>query len=603
MRSSGGTRVDSKRTGADMKLTKPAGWLVAALVGVIGALPGCQDGWNWFDRGQSGGADERSASGDDSGVLLSKAVEGTIGSVAYIRGRRKMAVKGYGVVAGLGQNGSTDCPPQIRKYLTDQISKRYRPGASVSGIGVSPDKLLSDPDTAVVTVFGEIPSGSQEGARFDVWVEALPRSETRSLACGSLYTCDLKLPGGGGSTDLVEGRTLAMAAGPVFVKPFASAADRQEGGEANLRRGTVLGGGVVMSPRRLQLVLLAPSYQVARRVQDRINGRFGVTEDVADATSPSLIGLSIPPEWVGREERFLALVMRLYLYSDPSVLERRAQELVDELLDAETNAEHIAQAWEGIGRSVLPVIRPLYGHSSPRASFHAASTGFRLGDEMAVEVLARHARDPASPHRLAAVRVLGEGQVISAIAVLETLLADADQQVQLAAYRGLRQTRSAKIRSYEVGRDNFTLDVVSCEGPALIWAKRTEAQRIVLLGAPLSVIPPVFYVHPSEALTISADEGADSLTLVRRTPYSGMVSGPIRIGLDVERMMRLLGGEAGVDDQDRVSGVGMDYAQVLEVVSRLCQDGAITASFVLEEPALVELTSPLRPEGRPESEF
>ncbi|HUW82119.1 MAG TPA: flagellar basal body P-ring protein FlgI [Phycisphaerae bacterium] len=586
-----------------MKLTKPAAWLVAALLGVFGALPACQDGWNWFDRGQRGGADGRSASGDDSGVLLSKAIEGTIGSVAYIRGQRRMAVKGYGVVAGLGQNGSTDCPPQIRKYLGDQISKRYRPGATVSGIGVSPEKLLSDPDTAVVTVFGEIPAAAQEGARFDVWVEALPRSETRSLACGSLYTCDLKLPGGGGSTDLVEGRTLAMAAGPVFVKPFASATDRQEGGEAHLRGGVVLGGGVVTSPRRLQLVLVAPSYQVARRVQDRINGRFGATEDVADATSPSLVDLSIPPEWVGREARLLALVMRLYLYSDPSVLEQRAQDLVEELLDAETDAESIALAWEGIGRSVLPVIHLLYSHPSPRASFHAASAGFRLGDEMAVEVLARHARDAASPHRLAAVRTLGEGQVISAVAVLETLLTDADQQVRLAAYRGLRRTSSAKIRSYQVGRDNFTLDVIACEGPALIWAKRTEAQRIALLGAPLSVIPPVFYVHPSEALTLSADEGAGALTLVRRTPYSGMVSGPIRVGLDVEHMVRLLGGEAGADDQGRVTGVGMDYAQVLEVVSRLCQDGVIAASFALEEPALVELTSPLRPEDRPESEF
>jgi len=603
MGSMGGMRVDVRPTGVDMKLTKPAAWLVAAVVGVIGALPGCQNGWNRFDRDQSGGADGRSASGDDSGVLLSKAVEGTIGSVAYIRGQRRMAVKGYGVVAGLGRNGSTDCPPPIRKYLIEQISKRYRPGATVAGIGVTPDKLLTDPDTAVVRVSGEIPSGSQEGARFDVWVEALPRSETRSLACGSLYTCELKLPGGGGSTDLVEGRTLAMAAGRVFVKPFVSAADRQEGGEANLRRGMVLGGGVVTSPRRLQLVLLAPSYDVARRAQDRINGRFGVTEDVADATSPSLIDLSIPPEWVGREERFLALLLRLYLYSDPSVLERRAQDLADELLDAETNAEQIALAWEGIGRSVLPVIRPLYGHASPRASFYAASTGFRLGDAMAVEVLARHARDATSPHRLAAVRVLGEGEVISAIAVLETLLTDADQQVRLAAYRGLRQTRSSKIQSYQVGRGNFTLDVVSGGGPAVIWAKRTEAQRIVLLGAPLSVIPPVFYVHPSEALTVSADEGADGLTLVRRTPYSGMVSGPIRIGLDVEQMVRLLGEEAGVDDQGHVVGVGMDYAQVLEVVSRLCRDGAIAASFVLEEPTLVDLTSPLRPEDRPESEF
>jgi hypothetical protein len=137
----------------------------------------------------------------------------------------------------------------------------------------------------------------------------------------------------------------------------------------------------------------------------------------------------------------------------------------------------------------------------------------------------------------------------------------------------------------------------------MIWAKRTEAQRIALVGAPLSVIPPVFYVHPSGALTLSANEGADTLTLVRRTPYSGMVSGPIRVGLDVEQMVRLLGGEAGADDQGRVTGVGMDYGQVLEVVSRLSEDGAIAASFVLEEPGLAELTSPLRPEDRPESEF
>ncbi|MFQ6049067.1 MAG: flagellar basal body P-ring protein FlgI, partial [Phycisphaerae bacterium] len=296
------------------------GWAgLAAVVMLAGpALAGPR--WDWFKwfRPKKLQSPASQVGPEQARPAQAGPLEGTIGSVAYIRGLRTMVVRGYGVVAGLGKNGSKECPPSIRNYLTQQIAKRYRLGSVSSGLAwLRPEDLLADLDTAVVMVTGRIPAAAQPGTRFDVQVEALPRTQTRSLANGRLYTCELKLYRGGLASELVGARTLARAAGPIFVNPFA-----ESSGSANALRATVLGGGVTLEPRRIQLVLIVPSYQLASRVRDRINERFGADPPTADAISPSLIRLRIPKAWRGAEEHFLGLLTHLYLYDDPSAAEQ-----------------------------------------------------------------------------------------------------------------------------------------------------------------------------------------------------------------------------------------------------------------------------------------
>ena len=50
-------------------------------------------------------------------------------------------------------------------------------------------------------------------------------------------------------------------------------------------------------------------------------------------------------------------------------------------------------------------------------------------------------------------------------------------------------------------------------------------------------------------------------------------------------------------------GLGLDYGAVVRALYYLCQDHAINAKFILEQPNAAELFGPARPAGRPESEL
>ena len=46
------------------------------------------------------------------------------------------------------------------------------------------------------------------------------------------------------------------------------------------------------------------------------------------------------------------------------------------------------------------------------------------------------------------------------------------------------------------------------------------------------------------------------------------------------------------DESDRVRGIGLNYAQVVQVLAALCRDGTIPARLVLERTSLTELLGP-----------
>ena len=50
-------------------------------------------------------------------------IEGTVAEYAVLSAVGNLPVQGYGVVVGLGVNGSRDVPPSIKKYLVDYLNK------------------------------------------------------------------------------------------------------------------------------------------------------------------------------------------------------------------------------------------------------------------------------------------------------------------------------------------------------------------------------------------------------------------------------------------------------------------------------------------------
>ncbi len=537
-----------------------------------------------------------------SALTQSASFRDTIGSFAYYDGMGPMRVRGYGLVVGLGKNGSSDCPRNIYDRLVQNLYKQHRFASTVVGEkGVTPEQLIADPDTAVVIVYGEIPPAAVEGTRFDVFVSAVPGTQTKSLLGGRLFTTDLEVFRDVGPNVAITGQILAHAAGPVFINPFSDGASATK---SSLLEGTVIGGGVASKERRLRLVLTEPSYPRARQIQDRINAHFGGPMKVADANSPSFVQLRVPPEYHKDTGHFLALVRSLYLTRDPLFEGDRARLLGEELVHPAAPHAQIAWAFEGLGRSALPVLGELYGHAKEHVSFHAAVAGMRLGDHVACDCMTLHAMKKDDPQRFPAIRALGDARAMGSAAVaLRKLLHDEDPRVRIEAYETLLKRGDATVGSKSVGGDSFVLDRIETSEPNLIYVKRSGARRIALFGEDLHCVPPLLYRAPDGSVMINAENGDSTLTLLRTVVASGTVSPSIHASLALPELVRLLGGNADIDADGHASGLGLDYGAVVRALHNLCEARAVNAAFVLEQPNAAEMFPPTRAAGRPESEF
>lgn len=569
-------------------------WVSVVVVGLA-----CCSGCNW--ERETRGKIDLGVEALSSPLANSAAYRDTIGSLTYTQGLSGMRVRGYGLVVGLGKNGSADCPRQVRDRLVQDLYKHYNFSSGVVGTrGISPEAMLDDLDTAVVLVQGTIPPAATEGATFDVSVRALPGTRTRSLRGGRLYTSDLELFRAVEGGLQMSGRVLARAQGPVFMNPFA---DDASATRANPLEGLVLGGGVVREDRRIRFVVGQPSYHWARRIQDRINSFVGGGERVADAVSPSFVQVQIPRAYEKEPAHFLSLMRCLYLPSDDRFAAVRARELAAEIV--QPNAPHgmISLCFEGLGRAALPVLNELYVHPKDYVSFHAAVAGLRLGDYLAGDTLVRHAEDVDGAYRFRAIRGLAGAKGMSAAGMcLRRLLDDEDPRIRIAAYEALLERRDPIIETTRVGGDNFMLDLVPSGRSSFVHVKRRGERRIALFGSEIRCAPPVLYRAPDGSLTISAAGGAESLTLLRMVVSSGSMSPPVEGPLELAALIKLMGGDAEVDTFGRITGLGIDYGAVVRALYYLHRDGVIEANFILEEPNASELFGP-RQEGRPESEL
>lgn len=576
----------------------PRGRRGRALLLAVGVLAGCQE-WGRRQPPPEPPPPPRVRE------MAQTVIGGTIGSQSVLADVQPLALRGFGVVIGLDGRGGGDCPTVIREYLLDYLGKQIAPQGAGRRPRLSPADLLESTDTAVVEVLGSIPAGARRGTRFDVEVRALAGTATRSLAGGLLLPTELRYYDRAASGQgLIAGRALAEAGGPVFVNPFAEDDDPTSSGDP--RRGTVLGGARSIEARPVRLLLLRPDFQLARAVERRLNERFGPRPKVAEAASAGYIVLDTPPEYARRPERFRQLAAHLFIDNSPAHLESKRRELADLAAAGGALLEPIALAWEGMGRSVVPHIQPFYAHGDAAVRFYAARTGARLGDPPAVAALADIAATPGDPHRLLAVRELGETGSPQAAVRLVPLLADSDQEVRIAAYEALVQHRHPAVRSRQFrhildrAQLNCILDVVECDGPPLVYVRRTRLPRIAVLGRSVPVIAPVFYTDPDGAVTIVTHDGSDDLHLFARA--TGRLSDEIIVPPLLDELIAALAERPARDDAGRLMGLGLPLSRVVHVIARLSEDGAVPARLVLEQPSLTELLGPEPAPERPETD-
>lgn len=579
-----------------MKTTNARRSLLLVICGLLlaSALAGCV--WEKEDKGRlSYGVDPMA-----SPLINSSAYRDTIGELTYYDGMTPMRVRGYGLVVGLGTNGSSDCPDTVRKKLIRGLYKQHDFSSPIVGTTtVTPEQMIADPDTAVVIVEGDIPPAAIEGSRFDVQVRAYPGTSTKSLRGGRLYTTDLLNFRMLNSRASMTGSVLAKAAGPVFLNPFS---DERAATKVSPLEGTIMGGGMAVEDRRVRLVLVEPSYGFAKRIQDRINFHYSRDRRVADAISPSFIRINVPRKYRNNAAHFLTIVRALYVANDPTMAATRSRLLAQEIFKPEAPHAMISLCFEALGRTALPELNRLYARPEKYVSFYSAAAGLRLEDHVAVDAMAIHADDSESPYRFRAIRALGLARSMANAAFpLRRLLDDPDPRVRIAAYEALSGRNDTAITTDRIADDNFLLDIVPSKGPALVYAKRKGRRRIALFGEQLACVPPLFYRSSGAGITVLADEGDEKLGLIRVSPR-GTVSPRITGQLELAKLVELLGRDAEVMG-DEVVGLGLGYGAIVRMLYNLCKDKCINAEFVLEQPNALELFGPTKRMGRPESEL
>ena len=528
----------------------------------------------------------------------------TIGEVTYLANADARLVRGFGIVCGLGDNGSSGCPTVIREYLIETMTKESETWSSLEQRKrFAPGNLIDSSSTAVVEVLGIVPAGSPAGTRFDLEVRAIPGTATRSLTGGLLLPCELLLPEPtGNDAALVGGTAVAHAGGPVFVSPFAPSGGR-EARDAQLR-GLVLGGGYSTDDRSTRLLLREPSYPVAVRLENRIKERFGSEPEAAEAMSRGYLELYTPREYAQDPETFLQLVTHLYLEDHPTFTTAKLREL--SRLATLPNAEygHLSLAWEGIGPTAIPQIQPLYSHTDARVRYAAARAGLRLDDVNALPVLAAVAASADSSVALPAIYELGQCRYPQASLQLAPLLDSPVREVRIAAYQALLKHRHPGIRSrplpavLDEAQLNFVLDVVESKGEPMIYVRTSRVPRIAVFGPRASVSLPVFYAADDDSVTLNATEDAGDITLFAKR--GGHVSEALLVPTRVADLVAALGDLPVKDEADRLRGIGLPYSQVVQVLATLCANGTITAHMEIERMGIVGTLDEQRMPDRPE---
>ncbi len=530
---------------------------------------------------------------------------GTVGAETLLVNVDPQALRGFGLVIGLDGRGSSDCPTVIRDYLIDFMTKQVGPQSGDDKRIKAPGQLIDSEDTAIVQVVGYVPAGSRRGTRIDLYVTALRGTATESLKGGMLLPTELRFFDQSASgRGLIAGAVLGEAGGPIFVNPVPPPEASEDA--IDPRRGVILGGGRCTQSRDVRLRLMRPAYQTARRIERRINERFGQNPPVADAESRGYVTLRTPPKYSRQPQRFRDVAVFVTLDNNPAARERKWRELASLVAAGGAPLEAIARCWEAGGRSVIPYINSFYDDRDANLRYYAARAGVRLADPVAVPALADIAANADHPQQLAAIEELGNSDSPQAAVRLIPLLDDPQTRVRIAAYEALLRRSHPGIRSVPF-RDiidrtqlNFILDVVDCEGPPLVYVRQTRLPRIAVFGRAVPVLPPVFYSDPGDAVTLVTAEGSDELRLYAKA--HGWMSEEIRVPPSVDELIEAMASLPLHDAANQLEGIGLSYSHVVRVLARLCRDEVIPAPLVLERIGPIDWGEPAEMPERPEAD-
>jgi len=538
-------------------------------------------------------------------------LHGTVGSMAKLRGYEPQLVSGFGIVVDLKGTGSSDVPEFLRRRLINEMSRKGMGNVRLNAKKWSPRRVLSSRHTAIVAVYGLIPPGATVGTNFDIWITALPQTQTTSLAGGRLFTTELSLDGT--NPNIQFSKTYAKAFGDTYVSP----AIEQVGDKlkySHQRTAVILSGGAVTLERKLQLILNQPSWARSRRIADRINQRFerGVSDrnQTASAQTDMLIDLHIPKRFSNSVEHFLELIQHLYVQGGANFEPVQATELGEVIKSFPHQVQHVMLAWQALGRTALPPIRRMYADPNLTIRLAALEAGTYHEDGLAVEPLVKLANSPDVQIRTRVARLLTEHPRSAAAAnTIRQLLNDDNDSVAIAAYQALSRKRdSLFIQRRMMGQGTefkFMLDIVEAQRPR-VFIGQGQVPRIVIFNSYAGFKTPMVASLWNSRLLLKAMNPKAPLEVYYQ-PWSSedealQPAKTYTIAPSVANFIFLLAQYATL--KSPTEGLNLGYSDVVDALYTLDKQGKLQNKLIFQEnPLAVEVAqarklefSPSRPE-------
>lgn len=534
-------------------------------------------------------------------------LRGTIGAEASINGTQPQLVSGLGIVVNLNGTGGGDLTPAVSTTMERELAMNgVGRGGNAGGVleGMTPREFLRNKNVAVVIVEAKVPPGAPEDAVFDVLVRTLPGSSVTSLEGGTLWSTDLRL---GPPTTFggYKTRRLAVARGPIYINPFAEPGG---GGDIGITRtvGRVLGGGRMVEPLKLELVMDTDSHSRARTMVAAINGRFprdpgepgetarGRGTETGSEGSRQSIAISVPRAYKDRAAEFLQLLR--YTRVDPSYPEEFARRYVEELKRNSALAEQLGWCLKAIGKPAIPFLVPLYDYPELVPRLTALEAGASLGDARAAPHLIELARTATPGVKTQAIRLLARMPFNPQINVaLRDLVNSPELDVKVAAWEALSDRNDPSILRERLGPDpthpKFILETVP-SSDRMVYVTQQGEPKIVIFGDTgghkgdepgVRLNRPTLVSAWSDRLMIAADTPTSDVRLRYVSGRTGQAVQSV-VPSDLTGFVEFLAHKSVPEDPG--PGLDFSYSEVVGALYELSRQGGVSAVFATEQDLL-----------------
>lgn len=420
-----------------------------------------------------------------------------VGDLAATWGDRYMKIEGVALVTQLNGTGSNPPPSPLLEQLKKEMQTHEVRG--------SRDALASK-DTAMVMVGGYIPPGAQKGDTFDLRISTPPRSRTESLRAGWVMPARLRqvviI-----DNSLHSGNVAGIGQGEVLVDALFN----PTGDETGETRGRVIGGGVVMEPRRFGLGIYDEhtSVRTSAMIGAAINDRFhhydhGEQSGVAKPLRDNQVELALHHRYKHNFNRYKYVLLNIAVGETPAARSVRLLKL-DRMLHEPITAQRAAIRLEAIGHDAVPILRKGVVSSDPEVRFYAAEAMAYLDEPSAAEPLYDAARVERA-FRWRAMTALAAMEHAAAQDALIKLLDSPSSETRYGAFRALRVSDpSDPLVSGQVLGKSFGYHTIGSKADPVIHFSKSMRPEIVVFGHGQRIDPPAFLFAGKEIMIKAVD--------------------------------------------------------------------------------------------------